>query len=140
MADPAPVSRMVSAMDRGRPDRLDVHHSIQCPDEPWPDSVHDSVHCREQRGGPNPVQGADGREGGLAEESPRTARRVLLGGSVRLVRLRHCVRYQAPDGLLLRSAVGSGVPRPVPPSARHGAAGSCKVYMHQKPTEASCEV
>ena len=30
MADPAPVSRRVSPMDRGRPDRLDVRHSIQC--------------------------------------------------------------------------------------------------------------
>ena len=41
---------------------------------------------------------------------------------MRLVRLRHRVRYQAPDGRLLRSAAGSGVP----PSARHGAAGSAK--------------
>ena len=31
MADPALVSRRVSPMDRGRPDRLDVRHSIQCP-------------------------------------------------------------------------------------------------------------
>ena len=31
MADPAPVSRRLSTMDRGRPDRLDVCHSIQCP-------------------------------------------------------------------------------------------------------------
>ena len=31
MADPAPVSRRVSPMDRGRPDRLDSRHSIQCP-------------------------------------------------------------------------------------------------------------
>ena len=31
MADPAPVSRRVSPMDRGRPDRLDVRYSIQCP-------------------------------------------------------------------------------------------------------------
>ena len=31
MADPAPISRRVSPMDRGRPDRLDVRHSIQCP-------------------------------------------------------------------------------------------------------------
>ena len=31
MADPAPVSRRVSPTDRGRPDRLDSHHSIQCP-------------------------------------------------------------------------------------------------------------
>ena len=31
MADPAPVSRRVSPMDRGRPERLDSRHSIQCP-------------------------------------------------------------------------------------------------------------
>ena len=31
MADPAPVSRRVSPMDRGRPDRLDVRHFNQCP-------------------------------------------------------------------------------------------------------------
>ena len=31
MAHPAPVSRRVSPMDRGRPDRLDSRHSIQCP-------------------------------------------------------------------------------------------------------------
>ena len=31
MADPAPVSHRVSPMDRGRPDRLDSRHSIQCP-------------------------------------------------------------------------------------------------------------
>ena len=31
MADPAPVSRRVSPMDRRRPDRLDSRHSIQCP-------------------------------------------------------------------------------------------------------------
>ena len=31
MADPAPVSRRVSPMDRGRPDRLDVRHPIECP-------------------------------------------------------------------------------------------------------------
>ena len=30
MADPAPVRRRVSPMDRGRPDRLDSRHSIQC--------------------------------------------------------------------------------------------------------------
>ena len=30
MADPAPVSRGVFFMDRGRPDRLDVRDSIQC--------------------------------------------------------------------------------------------------------------
>ena len=30
MADLAPVSRRVSPMDRGRPDRLDVPHPIQC--------------------------------------------------------------------------------------------------------------
>ena len=50
----------------------------------------------------------------------------VLGGSVRLVRLHHHVRHQAPDSRLLRSAAGSGVPRPVPPSARHGAAGAAK--------------
>ena len=31
MANPAPVSRRVSPMDRGRPDGLDVCHSTQCP-------------------------------------------------------------------------------------------------------------
>ena len=31
MADPAPVSRRVCPMDRGRPDRLDVRNSVQCP-------------------------------------------------------------------------------------------------------------
>ena len=31
MAEPAPVSRRVSPMDRGWPDRLDSRHSIQCP-------------------------------------------------------------------------------------------------------------
>ena len=46
--------------------------------------------------------------------SPRTACRVVLGGSVRLVRLRYRVCYQAPDGRLLRSAAGCGVPRPFP--------------------------
>ena len=84
------------------------------------------MHCREQRRAPCSVQGADGREGGLAEESPHTACRVMLGGSVRLVRLCYRVRYPAPDGRLLRSAAGSGVSRPVPPSARHRAAGSAK--------------
>ena len=39
---------------------------------------------------------------------------------------RHCVRHQAPDGRLLRFAAGPGVPRPIPPSAWHGAAGSAK--------------
>ena len=72
------------------------------------------------------VQGADGREGGLAAESPGAARRVVLGGSVRLVRVHYRVRYQAPDGCLLRSTPGSGVLRPVLSSARHGAAGSAK--------------
>ena len=51
------------------------------------------MHRREQRRGPRSVQGADGREGGLAEESPCTARRILLGGSVRLMRLCYRVRY-----------------------------------------------
>ena len=80
-------------------------------DEPRLDSVHDPVHPR---------------EAGLAEESPRAARRVVLHSSVRLVRHRYRVRHQAPDGRLLRSAAGFGVLRPVPPSARHGAAGSAK--------------
>ena len=40
--------------------------------------------------------------------------------------LRHRVRHQAPDGRLLRPAAGPGVPRPIPPSAWHGAAGSAK--------------
>ena len=31
MAGPAPVSRRMSPIDRGRPDQLDVRHSIQCP-------------------------------------------------------------------------------------------------------------
>ena len=31
VADPAPVSRRASPMDRGRPDRSDVRHFIQCP-------------------------------------------------------------------------------------------------------------
>ena len=84
------------------------------------------MHRREQRRGPCSVQGAGGREGGLAEESPRTARRVALGGSVRLVRLRHRVRYEAPNGCLLRPGAGSGVLRHVPPLAKHGAAGSVK--------------
>ena len=60
------------------------------------------------------------------EESPRTARRVTSCGSVRLMRLRHGVRYQAPDGRLLRLAAGPGVSRPIPPSAWHGTAGSAK--------------
>ena len=84
-------------------------------DEPQLDSVHDLVHRREQRRGPCYVQGADGGEGGLAKESPRTARQVVLGGSVRLVRLRYRIRYQAPDGRLLRSAAGSACPGPSPP-------------------------
>ena len=75
---------------------------------------------------PTSVQGADGREGGLAEASPRTTRRVALCGSVHLMRLRHRVRYQVLDGRLLRLAEGPGVSRPVPPSARHAAAGSAK--------------
>ena len=54
-----------------------------------------TIRCitRTQRRGPRSVQGADGREGGLAEESPRTARRVMPCGSVRLVRLHYRVRY-----------------------------------------------
>ena len=95
-------------------------------DEPWPDGVHDPVHCREQRRGPRSVQGADGREGGLVEEGPRTALQVAPCGSVRSFCLRHRVRHQTPDGRLLRSAAGPGVPRPIPPSAWHGAAGSAK--------------
>ena len=62
-------------------------------DEPRLDGVHDSLHRREQRRGPCSVQGADGREGGLVEESPRTARQVTPCGSVRLVRLRNRVRH-----------------------------------------------
>ena len=95
-------------------------------DEPRLDGVHDPVHRREQRRGPRSVQGADGREGGLVEESPRTARQVTPCGSVRLVRLRHRVRHQAPDGRLLRFAAGPGVSRPITPSAWHGTAGSAK--------------
>ena len=54
-------------------------------DEPQLDGVHDLVHCQEQRRGPRSVQGADGREGGLVEESPRTARQVTPCCSVRFV-------------------------------------------------------
>ena len=92
-------------------------------DEPRPDSVHDPGHGREQRRGPRSIQGADGREGGLVEESPRTARQVTPCGSVRLC---HRVRHQAPDGRLLRFAAGPGVSRPIPPSALHGTWGSAK--------------
>ena len=60
---------------------------------PWLGSVHDLVHRGEQRRGPCSVQGADIREGGLAEKSPRTARRVALGGSVCLVCICYRVRY-----------------------------------------------
>ena len=74
-----------------------------CADEPELNSVHDLVHRREQRRGPRSVQGADGWEGGLADESPRASRRVVLGNSVCLVRLCYRVRHQAPDGRLLRS-------------------------------------
>ena len=95
-------------------------------DEPRLDGVHDPVHCRQQRRGPRSVQGADGREGGLVEESPRTARQVTPCGSVRFVCLRHRVRHQAPDSRFLRSAGGPGVSRPFPPSAWHGDAGSAK--------------
>ena len=88
-------------------------------DEPQPDSVHDLVHRQERRRAPRSVQGADGREGGVAEESPRAARWVVLPGSVRFVRLRYRVRYrvryQPSDGRLLRSAASSGVLQPVPP-------------------------
>ena len=45
---------------------------------------------------------------------------------MRLVRLRHRVRYQAPDGRFLPLAAGPGVSRPIPPSARHDTAGSAK--------------
>ena len=95
-------------------------------DEPQLDSVHDPVHHQQQRRAYRSIQGADSREGGLAEESPRAARWVVLGGSVRLVHLCYRVSYQAPDGRLLRLAAGTGVLRPVRPSARHGAAGSAK--------------
>ena len=93
---------------------------------PWLDGVHDPVHRREQRRGPCSVQGADGREGGLVEESPRTARQVTPFGSVRLVRLCHRVCHQAPDCCLLRFAAGPGVSWPIPPSSWHGTAGSAK--------------
>ena len=43
-----------------------------------------------------------------------------------LVRLRHRVCHKAPDSHLLRASAGTGVLRPVPLSARHGAAGSAK--------------
>ena len=95
-------------------------------DEPRLDGVYDPVHRREQRRGLCSVQGADGWEGGLVEESPRTARQVTPSGSVRLVRLDHRVRHWAPDGRLLRFAAGPGVSRPIPLSAWHGTAGSAK--------------
>ena len=69
---------------------------------------------------------APAQEGSLAEESPRAARRAVLGGSVRLLRLCDRVRHQAPDSRFVRSAAGTGVLRPVPPSARHGAEGAAK--------------
>ena len=87
-------------------------------DEPRLDGVHDPTHRQEHRRGPRSVQGADGREGGLVEESSRTARQVTPCGSVRLVRVRHRVRHQAPDGRLLRFAGGPGVSLPIPLSAR----------------------
>ena len=95
-------------------------------DEPPLDSVHDPVHRREGPRGPCSVQGTDSREGGLVDESSRTARRVTSCGSVRLMRLCHRVCYQAPDSRLLRLAAGPGVSRLIPPSARHAAAGSAK--------------
>ena len=88
-------------------------------DKPRLDGVHDPVRCREQRRGPRSVQGADGWEGGLVEESPRTARQVTPCGGMRFVCLRHRVRH-------LRFAAGPGVSRPIPPSAWQGAAGSAK--------------
>ena len=42
------------------------------------------------------------------------------------MRLRHRVRYEAPDGRLLRLAAGPGVSRPISPSVWHGTAGSAK--------------
>ena len=62
---------------------------------PWMrlDSVHDLVHRREQRRCPCSVQGADGQEDGLPEESPGTACQIVLCGSVHLVRLCYRVRY-----------------------------------------------
>ena len=68
--------------------------------EPRPDGVNDPVHCWEQRGGSRPFQVADGREGGLVEEGPRAARRVVQGGGMRRVRPHPCACYQAPDGRL----------------------------------------
>ena len=95
-------------------------------DEPQLDGLHDPVHRQECRRGPCSVQGADSREGGLVEQSPRTACRVTSRGSVRLMRPCHGVRYQAPDGRLLCLAAGPVVSRLIPPSARHAAAGSAK--------------
>ena len=95
-------------------------------DKPRLDSVHHPVHPREQRRGSCFVQGADGREGSLAEENPRATRRVMSGGSVCLERPHHGVCHQAPYGRLLRAAACTGVLRPVRPAARHGAAGSAK--------------
>ena len=77
-------------------------------------------------GAPAPFRARKGREGGLVEESARTARQVTPCGSVRRVCLRHRVRHQAPDSRLLRFAAGPGVSRPMSPSAWHGAAGSAK--------------
>ena len=48
---------------------------------------------REQRRCPCSVQGADGQEDGLPEESPGTACQIVLCGSVHLVRLCYRVSY-----------------------------------------------
>ena len=78
------------------------------------------------------VQGADGREGGLAEKGPPAASRVVQGGSVRRVRLCHRACHQAADGRLLRLAAGSSMLRPVPPSARRGVAwGSGRGHLRR---------
>ena len=76
------------------------------------------------RGGTASPGAADVREGGLAEEGPRAARRVVQGGGMRRVRPCHRAPYQVPDGCLLRLAAGSGTLLPVPPSVWHCAAYS----------------
>ena len=91
--------------------------------EPRPDSVHDPLHRREQRRGPRPVQGADCRGGSLAEESPRAARRVVLGSSVRLVRLRHRVRLYG-HRMEWRTSIRSGWPLSMEDTLQLTGAGS----------------
>ena len=60
------------------------------------------MYRREQPGGSRCVQGADVREGCLAEEGPRAVRRIVQGGGMRGARFHHRACYQAPGGHLLR--------------------------------------